>query len=47
MKINARTSGIYARADADDLRLLDGDDDRRRAELIAERLKSWKAITTT
>jgi len=24
--------------------ILDGNDDRRRAELIAERLKLWKAI---
>ena len=42
---NARTSGVYLRADPADLAILDGDDDQRRAELIAERLKRWKAIT--
>ena len=43
--INARTSGIYLRADPEDLEILDGHDDRRRAELIAERLARWKSIT--
>jgi hypothetical protein len=43
--INARTSGIYLRADPEDLGVLDGHDDRRRAELIAERLERWKSIT--
>jgi hypothetical protein len=42
--VNARTSGIYLRADPADLGVLDGDDDQRRAELIAERLKRWKSI---
>jgi hypothetical protein len=42
--VNARTSGVYLRADAADLAVLDGDDDRRRADLIAERLQRWKAI---
>jgi hypothetical protein len=42
--INARTSGIYLRADPADLAILDGHDDRRRAELIAERLTRWKSI---
>lgn len=41
---NARTSGVYLRAAAADLRVLDGDDDRQRARLIAERLRRWKAI---
>ena len=43
-KVNTRTSGIYLRADPEDLAILDGHDDSRRAELIAERLKRWKAI---
>jgi hypothetical protein len=43
--MNARTSGVYLRADPEDLRILDGRDDRQRAELIAERLKHWKSIT--
>ena len=46
-KVNARTSGVYWRADPEDMNILDGNDDRRRAELIAERLKNWKSITTT
>ena len=40
-----RTSGVYWRASADDLSVLDGRDDARRAELIAARLKDWKSIT--
>src|SRR5947199_3518948 len=44
-KVNARTSGVYLRADHEDMSILDGRDDRQRAELIAERLKHWKSIT--
>jgi len=44
-KVNARTSGVYLRADPGDMNILDGRDDRQRAELIAERLKRWKSIT--
>jgi CAP12/Pycsar effector protein, TIR domain len=44
-KVNARTSGVYLRADPVDMNILDGDDDRQRAELIAERLRRWKSIT--
>ena len=43
-KVNARTSGVYLRADPEDMTILDGRDDRRRAELIAERLRHWKSI---
>jgi Predicted nucleotide-binding protein containing TIR-like domain len=43
--VNARTSGVYLRADPADMSILDGDDDRQRAELIAERLRHWKSIT--
>ena len=42
-EINARTSGVYFRADPKDLSTLDGRDDRQRAELIAERLAQWKS----
>jgi hypothetical protein len=42
----ARTAGVYRRAEAGDLDVLDGTDDQRRAELIAERLKRWKAIAS-
>jgi hypothetical protein len=45
--VNARTAGVYLRADPNDLSILDGRDDRLRAELIAERLKNWKSITNT
>jgi hypothetical protein len=44
-KVNARTSGVYLRANPADMRILDGGDDRQRAELIAERLRHWKSIT--
>ena len=44
-EINARTSGFYLRADPEDMSILDGSDDRQRAELIAERLKRWKSTT--
>ncbi len=43
--VNARTSGVYLRADPQDLSILDGGDDRKRAELIAERLRQWKSLT--
>ena len=42
-----KTSGIYRRADPEDLTILDGDDDRRRAELIAERLERWKSVASS
>jgi hypothetical protein len=44
-QLNARTSGVYVRANPEDTSILDGRDDRRRAELIAERLTDWKATT--
>ena len=43
-KVKARTVGVYWRADPDDMSILDGRDDRKRAELIAERLRHWKSI---
>jgi hypothetical protein len=43
-RVNARTSGVYWRADPEDLSILDGRDDGKRAELIAERLRHWKSI---
>ena len=44
-RLNARTAGVYWRADPEDMSILDGRDDRRRAELIAERLNDWKSMT--
>src|SRR5687767_14833580 len=43
-QVNARTSGVYVRANPEDMSILDGRDDRRRAELIAERLTDWKRV---
>ncbi len=42
--VKARTAGVYWRADPEDMSILDGGDDRQRAELIAERLNRWKSI---
>lgn len=44
-RVNARTAGVYWRAEPQDMSILDGRDDRQRAELIAERLKDWKSVT--
>ena len=46
-RVDARTAGVYWRADPGDMNILDGGDDRKRAELIAERLRQWKSIKTT
>lgn len=42
--VKARTSGVYWRAAADDMGILDGRDDGKRAALIAARLKEWEAV---
>jgi hypothetical protein len=42
--LNARTSGVYLRAEPDDFGTLDGRDDKKRAALIAERLAQWKSV---
>jgi hypothetical protein len=44
--LKARTSGIYLRADPEQVSVLDGDDDQQRSELIAERLTRWKSVTS-
>ena len=43
-EVKARTSGIYWRADPDDLGILDGRDDRKRAALIQRQLRLWKDV---
>jgi len=43
-ELNARTSGVYLRADPKDMSVLEGRDDRQRAALIAARLEHWKSI---
>jgi hypothetical protein len=44
LELNARTSGVYLRAEPRDWAILDGRDDSKRAKLIADRLKHWKSI---
>src|SRR5215471_10460021 len=44
LEVNERTSGSYLRANPEDLSILDGRDDRKRAELIAEQMSHWKSI---
>ena len=44
--VELRTSGIYVRADPLDLEVVDGRDDRKRLELISQRLNDWKSITS-
>jgi hypothetical protein len=44
-KVNARTSGVYWRADPGDMAILDGSDEQQRAALIAARIRDWKSIT--
>jgi hypothetical protein len=44
-EVNARTSGVYLRADPQDMTILDGRDDQQRAALIAERLKHWRSMS--
>ena len=43
-EVDARTSGVYLRADPGDMSILDGRDDRKRAELIAEQMSHWKSL---
>jgi Predicted nucleotide-binding protein containing TIR-like domain len=41
--LNARTAGIYLRADPLDIQVLEGGSEEERARLIAERLQEWKS----
>ncbi len=45
-ELNERTSGVYVRANPEDMSILDGPDDQRRAELIAACMRNWKSITS-
>jgi hypothetical protein len=45
--MNARTSGVYLRAEPGDVRILDEPNNEQRAKLIADRLQEWKSITGT
>ena len=42
-ELNARTSGVYLRADPSDLQVLDGGSEEERAQLLAQRLQEWKS----
>jgi hypothetical protein len=44
--LNARTAGVYVRADPSALEVLDGGNEEERAELIAQRLREWKSPRT-
>jgi hypothetical protein len=46
-KVNTRTAGTYLRAEPTDMSILDGLDDQKRVELIAERLGHWKSMKST
>lgn len=46
-KVNARTTGVYLRAEPGDARTLDEQDNVQRAKLIANRLEHWKSITNS
>lgn len=43
-KINARTSGIFLRAEAEHVLVMNSDDDQKRAALIADRLQHWRSV---
>jgi hypothetical protein len=45
LQLRERTAGIYLRAEPADMRTLDGGDAQARAELLALRLREWKAIS--
>jgi hypothetical protein len=45
--VNTRTAGVFLRAEPTDWSILDGRDDQKRAELIAERLRHWASIKST
>ena len=45
--LNERTSGVYLRASADDVLVMDGNDQVRRAELIAATLEEWRLIANS
>jgi hypothetical protein len=42
-ELNARTAGVYLRADPSNLEVLDTGSEKDRAELIAQRIQEWKS----
>jgi len=47
LALHERTSGVYLRAEPTDMATLDGGDAGSRAELLAQRLREWKAIANS
>jgi hypothetical protein len=45
--LNLRTSGVYLRADQEDVEIMDGSDLQRRAQLIATKLGEWRVIANS
>ena len=45
--LHERTAGVYLRAYPADMAVLDGPDLQARVDLIAERLREWKAIANS
>jgi hypothetical protein len=45
--LNTRTSGVYLRADPEDVGVMDGSDQQRRAALIAAKLEEWRLIANS
>ncbi len=43
-KVNSRTAGVYWRADSEDISILDGSDDRKRAKLVAVHFAHQRSI---
>ena len=41
--LNVRTSGVYLRADASDLQVLDRGSEEERSKILAQRLRDWKS----
>jgi hypothetical protein len=37
---------VYWRAEPEDMAVMDGSDDRKRAEMLSARLERWKAIAS-
>jgi hypothetical protein len=46
-QLRERTSGVYLRADPDDMGVLDGSDAEARAELLTLRLREWQRIANS
>src|SRR5262245_55415669 len=43
--VKARTAGVFWRGDPNDMSVLDGNDDRQRAKLLAAQMKRWRGLS--